>query len=325
MPYPEYLLEFNLMIPKILVVEDDNAVTKLLTKFLTMSGYTNFAAKSAEEAEEILDNEEINIVITDIRLPGMDGIRFTKKIRKKYDLGVIVMTAYSAEYSYADAIQNGASDLIFKPIRLNELTLRINRVVKEQSLIDERDRMIQDLKRLTIEDSLTGLNNSRYFFQQLDKEIERSDRYFHPLSLIFIDIDKFKRINDTYGHMIGDKVLSLIAKKIESCLRTNDTAYRFAGDEFTIILPETASGKAKVVADRILAKFVDEPIVVNGKSMPKISASIGIAEHQRNEETQQFVHRADVTMYWAKGESGNIVAISSEVHELPKTAIQKNL
>lgn len=311
------------MIPKILVVEDDNAVTKLLTKFLTMSGYTNFAAKSAEEAEEILDNEEINIVITDIRLPGMDGIRFTNKIKKKYDLGVIVMTAYSAEYSYADAIQNGASDLIFKPIRLNELTLRINRVVKEQSLIDERDRMIQDLKRLTIEDSLTGLNNSRYFFQQLDKEIERSDRYFHPLSLIFIDIDKFKRINDTYGHMIGDKVLSLIAKKIESCLRTNDTAYRFAGDEFTIILPETASGKAKVVADRILAKFVDEPIVVNGKSMPKISVSIGIAEHQRNEETQQFVHRADVTMYWAKGESGNIVAISSEVHELPKTAIQK--
>lgn len=325
MPYPEYLLEFNLMIPKILVVEDDNAVTKLLTKFLTMSGYKNFAAKSAEEAEEILDNEEINIVITDIRLPGMDGIRFTNKIKKKYDLGVIVMTAYSAEYSYADAIQNGASDLIFKPIRLNELTLRINRVVKEQSLIDERDRMIQDLKRLTIEDSLTGLNNSRYFFQQLDKEIERSDRYFHPLSLIFIDIDKFKRINDTYGHMIGDKVLSLIAKKIESCLRTNDTAYRFAGDEFTIILPETASGKAKVVADRILAKFVDEPIVVNGKSMPKISVSIGIAEHQRNEETQQFVHRADVTMYWAKGESGNIVAISSEVHELPKTAIQKNL
>jgi len=312
------------MVPKILVVEDDIAVTNLLIKFLTISGYKNFEAKSAEEAEKILDNEEINIVLTDIRLPGMDGIRFTKKIRKKYDLGVIVMTAYSSEYSYADAIQNGASDLIFKPIRLNELTLRINRVVKEQSLEVERDRMIKDLKRLTIEDSLTGLYNSRYFFQQLDKEIERSDRYLHLLSLIFIDIDKFKRINDTYGHMVGDKVLSLIAKKIESCLRTNDTAYRFAGDEFTIILPETASDKAKVVADRILAKFVDEPIVVNGKSMPKISVSIGIAEHQRNEELQQFVHRADVTMYWAKGGSGNIVAISSEVHELPKTAIQKN-
>ena len=239
------------MTPNILIVEDDVAVNKLLTKFLTMSGFKNNSAESAEEAAKILDNEEINLVITDIRLPGIDGIKFTKKIRKKYDLGVIVMTAYSSEYSYADAIQNGASDLIFKPIRLNELMLRINRVVKEQSLIDERDQMIKDLKRLTIEDSLTGLYNSRHFFQQLDKEIERSDRYIHPLSLIFIDIDKFKRINDTHGHMIGDRVLSLIAKKIESCLRTNDTAYRFAGDEFTIILPETASNEAKVVADRI--------------------------------------------------------------------------
>jgi len=289
-----------------------------------MSGYKNFSAKSAEEAEAILEKEEIHIVITDIKLPGIDGIRFTKKIRKKYDLGVIVMTAYSSEYSYADAIQNGASDLIFKPIRLNELILRINRVVKEQSLLDERDRMIKDLKRLTIEDSLTGLYNSRHFFRQLDKEIERSDRYLHPLSLIFIDIDKFKRINDNYGHMIGDKVLSLIAKKIESGLRTNDTAYRFAGDEFTIILPETASGKAKVVAERILTKFDDEPIMVNGKSIPKIAVSIGIAEHQRNEEIQQFVHRADVTMYEAKEASGNIVAISPEMHELPTNEISQH-
>jgi two-component system cell cycle response regulator len=312
------------VVPKILVVEDDSAVRKLLTKFLTTSGFQNNSAGSAEEAEDILDKEEINIVITDIRLPGMDGIRFTKKIKVKYDLGVIVMTAYSSEYSYNDAIQNGASDLIFKPIRLNELMLRINRVVKEQSLIDERDRMIKDLKRLTIEDSLTGLYNSRHFFEQLDKEIERSDRYSHPLSLIFIDIDKFKRINDTHGHMIGDKVLSLIANKIESCLRTNDTAYRFAGDEFTIILPETPSDKAKVFADRILAIFVNEPIVFNGKLMPKITVSIGVAEHQRNEETQQFVHRADVTMYWAKGESGNIVAISPEAHELPTTAMPQH-
>lgn len=312
------------MVSKILVVEDDIAVTKLLTKFLTKSGYRNFSAKSAEEAENILDREEINIVITDIKLPGIDGIRFTKKIRKKYDLGVIVMTAYSSEYSYADAIQNGASDLIFKPIRLNELVLRINRVVKEQSLLEERDRMIKDLKRLTIEDSLTGLYNSRHFFEQLDKEIERSDRYLHPLSLIFIDIDKFKKINDSYGHMIGDKVLSLISKKILSCLRTNDTAYRFAGDEFTIILPETDSRNAKVVADRIVDRFVDEPILVNGKTMPKISVSIGIAEHQRHEEIQQFIHRADITMYEAKEAPGNIVAISQEMHELPSNEMPQH-
>ena len=291
------------MVPKILIVEDDVAVKKLLTKFLTMSGFQNKSAESAEEAEEILSNEDINIVITDIRLPGKDGIELTKKIKMKYDIGIIVMTAYSSEYSYSDAIENGASDLIFKPIRLNELVLRINRVIKERSLLEDRNKLIVDLKKLTIEDSLTGLFNSRHFFEQLQNEIERSDRYLQPLSLIFIDIDKFKNINDTFGHMIGDKVLCLLAKKIKSCLRFNDTAYRFAGDEFTVILPETASDQAKVVATRILSGFHDDRIVVNGKSMPKISASIGIAQYQRNEDMQQFVHRADVTMYKAKKES----------------------
>ncbi len=313
------------MVTKILVVEDDAVVSKLLFEFFIKSGFQIKTSQSAEEAEEILENEEINIVITDIKLPGIDGIKFTNNIRKKYNLDVIVMTAYSSEYSYVDAIKNGASDLIFKPIKLNELILRVNRVIKERSLLDNRDRMIKDLKRLTIEDSLTGLYNSRHFFDQLDKEIERSDRYLHPISLIFIDIDNFKVINDTYGHMIGDKVLSLIAKKIKASLRSHDTAYRFAGDEFTIILPETTSGKAKVVADRILVKFSNETLVVNEKTISEITLSIGIAEYQRNEEIQHFVHRADVTMYEAKGRSGNNVVISPEVKDPPITAIPQHL
>jgi len=241
------------MANKILVVEDDVGISELLANFLTRSGFQIYSAISAEEAEEILKNEEINIVITDIKLPGKDGIKFTNSIKKRYNLDVIIMTGYSSEYSYEDAIKNGASDLLFKPVKLNELILRINRVIKERSLLDERDKMIKQLQRLTIEDSLTGLYNSRHFFDQLDREIKRSERYLYPISLIFIDIDNFKRINDTYGHMIGDQILSRIAKKIQACLRSHDTAYRFAGDEFTVILPETTSGAAKSVADRILA------------------------------------------------------------------------
>jgi two-component system cell cycle response regulator len=301
---------------KILVVEDDVNISKLLMKFLIKSGFKTKCANSAEEAEEILKHEEINTVLTDIVLPGTDGIKLTKNIIKKYNLDVIVMTGYSSEYSYEDAIKNGASDLIFKPVKLNELLLRINRVIKERSLSDERDRMIKELKRLTIEDSLTGLYNSRHFFDQLDKEIKRSDRYLHPISLIFIDIDNFKEINDTYGHMIGDSILALIAKRIKTCLRTNDSAFRFAGDEFTIILPETALNEAKFVADRILSKFSDESFVINEKEILEITPSVGIAEYQRNEGHQQFVHRADVTMYEAKQRGGNRVIISPSVVEL---------
>ena len=309
---------------KILVVDDDIDVSRLLVKFLIKSGFETESADSAEEAEEILKHEEINTVLTDIKLPGTDGIKFTKNIKKKYALDVIVMTAYSSEYSYEDAIKNGASDLLFKPVKLNELVLRINRVIKERSLLDERDKMIKELKRLTIEDSLTGLYNSRHFFDQLDKEIKRSDRYLHPISLMFIDIDNFKGINDTYGHMIGDKILSLIAKRIKACLRSHDTAYRFAGDEFTIILPETSSSEAKFVADRILAKFAHETFVINEKEISEITLSVGIAEYQMNEGNQQFVHRADVTMYEAKRREGNSVIISPEVKELPITVMPQH-
>ena len=161
---------------KILIVEDDSVIAEMLHQFLTRSGYQAKITYSAEEAEEVLKGEEVNIILSDIQLPGMDGMTLTKKVKKKYNLDVIIATGYSSEYSYEDAINNGASDLIFKPIRLNELMLRINRVIRERSLINERDQMIENLRKLSIKDPLTDLYNSRYFYEQLAKEITRSDR-----------------------------------------------------------------------------------------------------------------------------------------------------
>ena len=300
---------------KILIVEDDSVISKLVHQFLTRSGYHAIVTNSAEEAEKILKREEINIILSDIKLPGMDGIALTKKVKKEYNLDVIITTGYSSKYSYEDAINNGASDLIFKPIRLNELMLRINRVIRERSLINERDRMIENLRKLSIKDPLTGLYNSRYFYEQLEKEIARSDRYLHPLSLIFIDIDHFKSINDSYGHMVGDQALLLIARKMKNSLRSQDTAYRFAGDEFTIILPETTADKTEVVADRIRSEMENERLVIFEKQISKITLSIGIAEYVRNEEMKQFIHRADVTMYQAKKSGGNKIFIMPSAGE----------
>ena len=298
---------------KILVVEDDEIVSKLMYEFLSRSGYEAIIVHSAEEAEKILEKEKIPIILTDIKLPGIDGMTFTKKVKKQYNLDVIIATGYSSEYFYEDAINNGASDLIFKPIRLNELMLRINRVIRERSLINERDQMIARLKRQSIRDPLTELYNSRHFYAQLEDEVQRAERYLHPLSLIFIDIDKFKTINDTYGHMVGDQALLLIAKKMEASLRSQDTAYRFAGDEFTIILPETTSDNAKFVADRIKSEMDTESLMIREQEITKITLSIGVAEYQRNENKEQFVHRADVTMYEAKKRGGNTVAVSPKL------------
>jgi diguanylate cyclase (GGDEF)-like protein len=295
---------------KILIVEDDAVVSKLVYEFLSRFGFQAISASSAEEAEKILEKEEIHIVLTDVKLPGIDGITFTKDVKKKYNLDVVITTGYSSEYFYEDAINNGASDLIFKPIRFNELMLRINRVIRERALINERDKMIERLKKLSIQDPLTELFNSRHFYAQLGDEIQRSERYLHPLALIFIDIDHFKAINDTYGHMVGDQALLLIAKKMQASLRSQDTAYRFAGDEFTIILPETTSDNARFVADRIKAEMEKESLVISEQEIAKITLSMGIAEYQRNERKEQFVHRADVTMYEAKKKGGNSIAVS---------------
>ena len=295
---------------KILIVEDDAVISKLVYEFLSRFGFQAISASSAEEAEKILEKEEIHIVLTDVKLPGIDGITFTKNVKKKYNLDVVITTGYSSEYFYEDAINNGASDLIFKPIRFNELMLRINRVIRERALINERDKMIERLKKLSIQDPLTELFNSRHFYAQLGEEIQRSERYLHPLSLIFIDIDHFKAINDTYGHMVGDQALLLIAKKMQASLRSQDTAYRFAGDEFTIILPETTSDNAKFVADRIKAEMEKESLVIREQEIAKITLSMGVAEYQRNEKKEQFVHRADVTMYEAKKKGRNSIAVS---------------
>jgi len=303
---------------RILIVEDDEIVSKLIYEFLSRSGYEAIVARSAEEAEKMLLGEEIHIILTDIKLPGTDGITFTKNVKKHYNLDVIITTGYSSEYFYEDAINNGASDLIFKPIRLNELMLRINRVIRERSLINERDKMIKRLKKLSIRDPLTELYNSRHFYAQLEDEIRRSERYLHALSLIFIDIDHFKAINDTFGHMVGDQALLLIAQKMQTSLRSQDTAYRFAGDEFTIILPETTAENAKFVADRIRSEMEKESLVVRGQELKKITLSIGIAEYQRNEKKEQFVHRADVTMYAAKKRGRNSIVVS------PKLAVLSN-
>ena len=144
-----------------------------------MAGYDVCVAASAEEALGVLTDTPIEVVITDIMLPGMDGLELTDRIKRTYDIDVIVMTAYSTEYSYAEAISKGASDFVFKPVRFEELHLRLKRVLKERRLNQERLQMLEELKKLSITDGLTQLYNSRYFYSQIKGEIERFNRYGH--------------------------------------------------------------------------------------------------------------------------------------------------
>lgn len=284
----------------ILVVDDDLAIKDSTEEFLKMSGKNVQSAQSAEKAVEIMESFVPDIVLTDIMMDGMGGLELTKLIKKHFSAEVIVMTGYSADYSYEKAIDAGASDFIFKPFRFEELDLRIKRVIREIQLKKEHTSLVKKLEELAITDGLTQLYNSKHFFEHLKKEIERHNRYLHPLSLLMIDIDLFKNYNDKWGHLEGDKVLVTMGKVITSCLRTMDTAYRYGGEEFTIVLPETDLKKACLVGERIKKTLSHEKLHPQPNSEVSVTISIGATQLSNNDTLKSFVKRADMAMYKSK-------------------------
>jgi diguanylate cyclase (GGDEF)-like protein len=169
--------------------------------------------------------------------------------------------------------------------------------------------MLEKLKRLSITDGLTKLYNSRYFYNQLKIEIDRTSRYQRPLSLLLLDIDKFKEYNDGYGHLEGDKILIRLGQIIKTCLRKMDTAYRYGGEEFTIILPETEGDEAATVAERIRSAVEAERFYPQSENEPvSITVSIGVTEFSGKEEIAVFVQRADKAMYQSKQSGRNRVS-----------------
>jgi two-component system, cell cycle response regulator len=289
--------------PSLLIVDDDELIRKALSEYLRSEGYSIEAAENAEQAMAILKAKKIDVVITDIKMNGMDGLEMTRHVKECYATDVIIITGHTEDYSYEEAIDRGADDIIFKPFNPEELLLRLKRVLKKRELTRERDRVLMELKTLAITDSLTGLYNRRHFYHELEIEIDRFNRYGRPLSLLLIDIDDFKKYNDRHGHIDGDKVLRKTADLIASCMRKMDSAYRYGGEEFTVILPETDCSSAMNLAQRIRQTI--EAYFISFPDREKITVSIGITEYATDDSLTGFIHRADKAMYEAKAAGRN--------------------
>ncbi|MDL2269957.1 diguanylate cyclase, partial [Desulfosarcina sp. OttesenSCG-928-G17] len=321
------------MASHILIVDHEPSTLKTMEAFLGRFGYRVSSVSSAEEAIRLLEHLEgngpvnVDVVITDILLPGMNGLDMTDRIKSRWNVDVMVMTGYTPDYSYEAAVSKGASDFVFKPIQLEELNLRLKRVLRERKLNRERLEMMDELKALSITDDLTQLYNSRYFYIHIKMEIDRFNRYGHDLSLLFLDIDLFKIHNDTYGHVEGDKVLVRIAQLIRSCLRKMDTAYRYGGEEFTVILPETPAEEALTVAERLRAVVAAESFPVPG-ALAHLTISVGVTQYIREESVTDFVKRADAAMYRAKQAGRNKVtcvwgALNSDLSHIRQVNTEK--
>jgi two-component system cell cycle response regulator len=187
--------------------------------------------------------------------------------------------------------------VLFSAKQIEELEAEIKKRWRTEEMLIESEKKFREL---SITDELTGLFNVRYFFDQLKAEIERTDRYSKPLSLIFVDIDDFKNYNDKYGHLEGDQVLRKIAQAIQSCMRGPDSAYRYGGDEFVGILPETREPGAAIVGERIRKIVNTHEFLPNPDKAVYMTVSVGFAEYTSGEGEEAFVKRADMNMYVAK-------------------------
>lgn len=160
-------------------------------------------------------------------------------------------------------------------------------------------------RTLSITDALTMLYNSRHFYERLASEIERAIRYERPLSLLLLDADHFKQVNDTYGHLEGDRALQVLAGVIKSCLRSADTAYRYGGEEFTVLLPETGLEAAELLAERLREAFANTPLKLGSGDVIHNTVSIGVTEYELMENVRSFVRRVDDGVYQAKRRGRN--------------------
>ncbi len=296
------------MTDSILIADDDAAIRESVSTFLNLLSYHVYTAANSKQVLDLLESYPVDILITDVHMEDMNGLELTAMIKKKFDIDVIVMTGLSTEYSYEEAATAGAADFLFKPFQFSELTLRLKRVLRERTLRKERDIMVKKLEELAFSDGLTGLYNSRHFFTQIEKEARRSERYNHPLSLLMLDIDFFKAYNDTWGHLEGDNVLTVVGRLLRTAMRDTDSAYRYGGEEFTVILPETDLEQACVLAERIRGQIQEHPFFPKPAEEIFITISIGAAQRKEKESINSFIKRADQALYKAKENGRNRVA-----------------
>ncbi len=299
---------------RILVAEDDCITRRLLEARLTQWGYEIVSCADGSQAWEILNREDApHLVVLDWMMPGMDGVALCREIRKMgkqpYTY-VILLTAKSRKEDVIEGLEAGADDYIVKPFDAHELDVRVRAGSRIVQLQQDLVSALSASEYQASHDPLTGLWNRRAVMDVLRRELERSLRENTSVGIIIADLDHFKRINDTYGHLAGDAVLREVAARMVSHVRSYDVVGRYGGEEFLLVSPGCDQHCAQDMAERLRQSLSERPLVTP-EGVFSVTMSLGIASVQGKAKLDMdaVVRGVDQALYRAKQLGRNLVQV----------------
>jgi diguanylate cyclase (GGDEF)-like protein len=307
---------------RILIVEDNPSLSEILRKIVESEGYIGYSVHTGRDAFKALEeNGPFDLVLLDVMLPdptspigsGMDGLEVCQRIKSHPDLSdtmVFMVTIKDQPEDIMKGIDAGADDYITKPFNTTLLLAKIKAMLRIKNLSMELKDKNRQLEEMAITDGLTGVPNYRYFMDKLEEEVRRSRRYRTPFTLLLLDLDNFKEINDTHGHRHGDYVLTKVAGRLQQGLRETDLLARYGGDEFVLLLTQTDAEGGHRVAHQILERL-STPLTTNHIEHV-IKASIGMVsfDSKQPQSSDELIVGADNALYRAKESGGNRIYVA---------------
>ncbi len=301
---------------RILIAEDDPVSRHMLESFLKKWGFEVSVTHDGVQAWQALQQEGApQLCVVDWMMPGMDGIEVCRKVRERGShpyVYIILLTAKDQKRDVIEGIESGADDYLVKPFDAHELRARLR---AGKRILDLQQELISAREVLRVQathDPLTELWNHAAVFDILRNELERSQRQGAPLAAVMLDLDHFKRVNDTYGHMAGDLVLSEVARRLRGAVRPYDSIGRYGGEEFLVVVPGCDATAVQRQAERLRACVAAELFDLGGTRI-RLTLSVGVAtsEQTKTHDWDSLLRAADAALYRAKRNGRNRVELAS--------------
>ena len=322
----------------ICLVDSDISVTKVLSDRLQSVGFNVLTARDDEAAFKLIRSRTPDIILLDILMKMKNGEDILSAIKSdgiSANIPIIILSSAIDVNSKVYGFLTGASDYIVKPFRFAEVLARINnqlRILDMQNELEKKNKELIEknllLQQMAVTDDLTGLYNKRYILSRLSGEISHAARYRESISFLMVDVDHFKQVNDTYGHVVGDILLKEIAEMLKKIVREFDVVARYGGEEFLIILPNGDTLGAKILAERLRESIEKTTFNIDGNKL-LVTVSIGVKSENvkpnanSSEEVIALINQADMALYRAKANGRNRVEIYDDKLDIMKNTEEK--